>query len=132
MYCVLRSACMQMQKSRQLGQNYISPEHIVLALFTNGDSGVKAVIERYTPCSFPQPAMLVRQLSGAHMPQHQWPLSDSVACDASSVSWLAESLGSSFTTKSFDTNLQIPYLAFAGWASPWRGHHREWREYGMH
>lgn len=102
-YCVLRSARMQLQKSRQLGQNYISPEHIVLALFTTGDSGVKAVIERYTPCSFPQPAMLGRQLSGAHMPQHQWPVSDSVACDASSVSWLAESLGSSFTTTSFDT-----------------------------
>ncbi len=35
-----------MQKSRQLGQNYISPEHIVLALFVSGDSAVKAVIEK--------------------------------------------------------------------------------------
>ena len=38
-----------MQKSRQLGQNYISPEHIVLALFVAGDSAVKAVIEK---CAF--------------------------------------------------------------------------------
>ena len=45
---------MQMQKSRQLGQNYISPEHIVLALFTTGDSGAKAVIERCTAYSFPR------------------------------------------------------------------------------
>ena len=37
---------MHAQKSRQLGQNYISPEHIVLALFTTGDSGIKAVIDR--------------------------------------------------------------------------------------
>ncbi|CAL5223254.1 g5736 [Coccomyxa viridis] len=34
------------EKSRQLGQNYISPEHIVLALFVTGDSAVKAVIEK--------------------------------------------------------------------------------------
>ncbi|CAK0784796.1 hypothetical protein CVIRNUC_008000 [Coccomyxa viridis] len=34
------------EKSRQLGQNYISPEHIVLALFTTGDTGIKAVIDR--------------------------------------------------------------------------------------
>ena len=38
------------QKSRQLGQNYISPEHIVLALFVT-DSAVKAVIERSAPWS---------------------------------------------------------------------------------
>ena len=38
------------QKSRQLGQNYISPEHIVLALFVT-DSAVKAVIERSAPSS---------------------------------------------------------------------------------
>ena len=42
------------QKSRQLGQNYISPEHIVLALFVAGDSAVKAVIERcaFRPCAY--------------------------------------------------------------------------------
>ena len=43
---------MLVQKSRQLGQNYISPEHIVLALFVSADSAVKAVIEKCVlpPC----------------------------------------------------------------------------------
>lgn len=42
----LKDVCLHAQKSRQLGQNYISPEHIVLALFTTGDSSVQAVIGR--------------------------------------------------------------------------------------
>ena len=43
---VLTLVWLHAQKSRQLGQNYISPEHIVLALFTTGDTGIKAVIDR--------------------------------------------------------------------------------------
>jgi len=43
---VLRTQGLNVQKSRQLGQKYISPEHIVLALFTTGDSTVKAVIDK--------------------------------------------------------------------------------------
>lgn len=35
-----------MQEARKLGQNYISSEHVVLALFSVGNVGVKQVIDR--------------------------------------------------------------------------------------
>ncbi len=41
-----RNLACDVQEARKLGHNYISPEHVVLALFSVGNVGAKQVIEK--------------------------------------------------------------------------------------
>lgn len=41
------------QESRRLSMNFITPEHITIAMLSVGDIGARKVVQRYEPCAEP-------------------------------------------------------------------------------